>query len=51
MWLNKGAAILRKDLKFADIDYIRYDGYAVFHSLRHTCGIMNANAGVLLHEN
>ena len=51
MWLNKGAATLKEDLNAADIDYITYDGYADFHSLRHTCGTRNANAGVLPHEN
>jgi len=46
MWKNAGARMLRPDLELAGIEYETEEGFADFHSLRHTCGTMLTKAGV-----
>jgi len=46
LWKDAGAAMLKPDLKLADIEYKTEEGFADFHSLRHTCGTMLTAAGV-----
>ena len=40
IWQIGGSAMLREDLKLAGIEYETYEGFADFHSLRHTLWYM-----------
>ena len=46
MWKDRGAEMLKKDLKAAKIEYETDQGYADFHSLRHSFITSLAQSGV-----
>ena len=50
MWKDAGAEMLKEDLVGAGIEYKTDDGYADFHSLRHTFGTLLAQSGVIPQE-